>query len=91
MHSDSVWRYIIADEIYLIGILALIWRSPHPWPVWVAVLQLVAVGLDLNALFNTTVTRYVLYTTLYVVAYGQKIAFVMGIYAAWKRRRQAAG
>lgn len=87
-HSDGVWRHFIIDGPVLMGFIALVWKSPHPWPMWAAGCQLFAVGLEINTLLNPNILKYGFYLLLYIIAYGVSLSLLAGAWAALKMRKK---
>jgi hypothetical protein len=80
-------RLLFSDTLCLIGFFCLCWKAPHPWPLWAAGLQLLAVMTEVSVLFMSTGTlRWTLLTVVALSGYGVLLVLWIGTFAAARRR-----
>lgn len=88
----AVWRFLLTDIICLLGFFYLSWKSPHPWPLWAAGLQLLAAAADVFALVNAA--PVLLWTVLTVVngcSYLVLLSLLIGTWEAARAKNKQRG
>ncbi|ESQ78806.1 hypothetical protein [Asticcacaulis sp. YBE204] len=75
------------DGALLIALVALCWKSPHPWPVWALGFQLIAVMIPIVRLSDPRIQGWAYYTAMTLSGYVVLLAIVTGAFIARKRRK----
>ncbi len=84
-HYPPVYM-LMADALCLPGFFIASWQSPHPWPRWAIVGQLISVAVDIITivgLFN----RWLFLTLAMAASYGVLLSLMIGTVAYRARRR----
>ena len=67
------------DGALFAALFVLSWKSSRSWPIWTAMLQAVAIGVDLAAITRPELSAHVRVSALWVVGLGQAGIFGWGI------------
>ena len=70
------------DAPLFAGLAALSWRSPRSWPVWAALLQALAIGVDLAGAVRPQTPRVAVTSALWAVGAAQVGVFALGVIRA---------
>ncbi len=66
------------DGALFVALFVLSWKSARVWPIWTAMLQAVAVGVDLAAITRPELSAHVRASALWMVGLAQASAFGWG-------------
>jgi len=67
------------DGALFAALFVLSWKSSRSWPIWTAMLQAVAIGVDLAAITRPELSAHVRASALWVVGLAQASIFGWGI------------
>lgn len=77
----SSGSYLVIDLLCLAGFVILSWKTPHPWPLWAAGIQLVAAMIQLLSLTNPQITPSSASLLHVLSVYAVLFTFVVGTFA----------
>ena len=80
----------LIDAFSLLVFIALAWRSPQAWPVWVAGLQAITVMGHVMLLTTKAVPIASLYTVMNLIGYLIILSLGVGTFWVWQERKIAA-
>lgn len=83
------WPVLMIDTAMLLGLVALAARADRFWPLWIAALQLIAIGIHGVRAIDATILPRVYNRAESRIAYGMIVLLVIGTWRHW--RRKAAG
>jgi hypothetical protein len=78
---------VLIDVALLIGLVLLALRADRFWPIWVAALQLLSIGIHVTRGLDPTILPMVYNRTLGKVAYPMMVLLVIGTFRHQRRAR----
>lgn len=66
------------DGVLFAALFALTWKSARDWPVWTAILQAMAIAVDLAAVMRPQMSTHVRTSSLWAIGLAQASAFAWG-------------
>ncbi|ESQ77674.1 hypothetical protein [Asticcacaulis sp. AC402] len=80
---------LVTDMLVLQGLCVIAWKSPHPWPKWAMLGQLISVALHGAMLLNLGLGERAYLTLATTVGWGVVLALLIGTIAARQARQKA--
>lgn len=87
---DHVTLYmLLSDMVCLQAFLFLCWKTPHPWPKWAVLGQLICVAVEIATLLHTGIDSFNFLTIETAAGWAVLLALLLGTIAAAQARRDA--
>jgi hypothetical protein len=80
----------LIDTFSLLVFVALAWRAPRAWPVWVTGLQAITIMGHVMAMTTNTVPLASIYTVMNLIGYLIILCIGVGTFWVWQDRKAAA-
>ncbi|MEI9902857.1 MAG: hypothetical protein WDN06_01905 [Asticcacaulis sp.] len=87
--GHSTLYLLLSDAVCLQGFAVLAWKSPHPWPKWAVLGQLICLAMEAATLMHTGIGNWYFLTVEIVAGWGVLLALLLGTIAAAETRREA--
>ena len=80
---------LLGDMVCLQAFLFLCWKTPHPWPKWAVLGQLVCVAAELATLMKLGLHSFNFLTIETTAGWAVLLSLLIGTIAAGRARREA--
>ncbi len=80
---------LLSDMVCLQAFLFLCWRTPHPWPKWAVLGQLICVATEVATLMKLGIRSFNFLTIETAAGWAVLLSLLIGAIAASRARREA--